>query len=318
VAVAEHAARTGGLLTADDLAAHTSTWVAPISAAYRGYEVWEIPPNGQGLAALIALNILDGVDLAAMPLAQRLHWQVEAIKLGFADAFAYVADPDRVDVPTAALLAPEYTAGRRALIGERAAVPQPGDPARGGTVYLCTADSDGRMVSLIQSNFQGFGSFVAVPGYGFGLQNRGSGFSMEPDHPNVVAPEKRPFHTIIPAFLTRGGAPVGPFGVMGGHMQPQGHVQVAAATVDGELDPQGALDTARWYWYTGRAVAVEPELAAGPEGAALLQDLRDRGHDVRVEPDRPVFGHGQAIWRLPDGGYVAGSESRADGHAVGF
>jgi gamma-glutamyltranspeptidase / glutathione hydrolase len=318
-ALAAFAARTGGYLTADDLARHTSTWVDPIPVTYHGHEVWELPPNGQGLAALLALGILDGLDTSGADAEERRHTQIEAMKLGFADAHAYVADPDRVDVPTAALLDPAYLAARRGEIGPHAADPKPGAPARGGTVYLCTADADGMMVSLIQSNYMGFGSFVALPGYGFGLQNRGAGFSLDPDHPNVLAPDKRPFHTIIPGFLTRGGDPVGPFGVMGGHMQPQGHLQVIAATVDDGLDPQAALDAPRWQWHTGRQVAVEKALVAGDDGAALLAGLRARGHEVSVVgTGAPQFGFGQAIWRLPGGGYVAGSEPRADGQAAAY
>lgn len=313
-ALAAHAGGTGGLLTAADLAAHASTWVEPVSVTYRGHEVWELPPNGQGVAALLALGVLDGVDLAAMPLADRLHWQIEAMKLGFADTFAYVADPAAMAVPTAALLTPEYLASRRALLGERAALPGPGEPVRGGTVYLSTADTGGMMVSLIQSNYMGFGSYVALPGFGFGLHNRGVGFRLEPDHPNAVGPGKRPFHTIIPGFLTRGGTPVGPFGVMGGHMQPQGHLQVISSTLDRGLDPQAALAEPRWRWQAGRTVLVEEGLAR----PAVLEQLRSRGHEVRVEPEPAGFGYGQAIWRLPDGGYVAGSEPRADGSALGY
>jgi gamma-glutamyltranspeptidase / glutathione hydrolase len=317
-ALADHAARTGGLLTAADLAAHSSTWVEPISAGYRGHEVWELPPNGQGLAALIALNILDGVDLAAMPEADRLHWQIEAVKLGFADAHAYVADPERAPTPTAALLTPDYAARRRALVTDRAGTPTAGDPERGGTVYLCTADADGMMVSLIQSTYLGFGSHVVLPGHGFGLQNRGAGFSLDPAHPNVVGPARRPFHTIIPGFLTRDGAPVGPFGVMGGHMQPQGHVQLVSAVLDGGRDPQAALGAPRWYWHADRTLLVESTLAATPEGADAVAALRSRGHRVTVTDDPAVFGYGQAIWRHPAGGYVAGSEPRVDGCAVGY
>jgi gamma-glutamyltranspeptidase/glutathione hydrolase len=301
-AVADHAARTGGLLTAADLASHTSTWVDPIRVRYRDHEVWELPPSGQGIAALQALALLDGFD---QPTA---HRQIEAMKLAFADAHAYVADP--AHVPTPHLLDPAYVAGRRALIGDRAADPAPGEPPRGGTVYLCAADADGLMVSLIQSNYLGFGSFVVAPGTGFTLQNRGAGFALDPAHPNAVAPGKRPFHTIIPGFLTRGGEPVGPFGVMGGHMQPQGHVQLVVSTVDDGLDPQAALDRPRWYWHTGRTVLVEPEL---PDQA----DLRERGHEVQVAESPAGFGYGQAIWRA-DGGYVAGTEPRADGVAVGY
>lgn len=318
-ALADLAGRTGGFLTVDDLAGHTSTWVDPVAATYHGHEVWELPPNGQGVAALLALQMLDASDLAGASDLERRHVQIEAMKLAFADAHAYVADPDAVTVPTKELLDPAYARARAARIGPRAADPAPGDPARGGTVYLCTADESGMMVSLIQSNYMGFGSFVAVPGYGFGLQNRGAGFSLDPEHPNVLAPGKRPFHTIIPAFLTRDREPVGPFGVMGGHMQPQGHLQLMLRTLDEGLDPQAALDGPRWYWHTGRQLAVEQALVTGADGEALLAGLRERGHDVTVVGDgSPQFGFGQAIWRSPGGGYVAGSEPRADGSAVGY
>ncbi|MFJ8581875.1 gamma-glutamyltransferase family protein [Micromonospora sp. NPDC093277] len=308
-----HAARTGGFLTGDDLARHGSTWVDPVRVGYRGHEVWELPPNGQGIAALLALQILDGVDLAALSPEERLHWQIEATKLGFADAHAYVADSERSPVPAEALLDPAYAAARRALVTDQAGEPVAGEPERGGTVYLCTADSGGMMVSLIQSTYLAFGSHVVLPGHGFALQNRGLGFRLDPDHPNAVGPAKRPYHTIIPGFLTRDGAPVGPFGVMGGHMQPQGHVQLVSATVDAGRDPQAALDTPRWYWHAGRIVLVEPELDPG-----LVAGLRGRGHEV-VVADRPAaFGYGQAIWRSPSGGYVAGSESRIDGAMLGW
>ncbi|WP_433213782.1 gamma-glutamyltransferase family protein [Dactylosporangium sp. CS-047395] len=303
-AIVAHSERTGGLLRANDLAAHTSAWVDPIAVSYRGHEIWELPPNGQGIAALIALGVLDGLASAS------LHEQIEAVKLGFADAHAYVADPS-LDGPVRELLTADYLAGRRALIGERAGRHPAGEPRKGGTVYLCTADAQGRMVSLIQSNFMGFGSHVVPPGTGFSLQDRGYGFVLEEGHPNVVGPGKRPYHTIIPAFLTRGGAPVGPFGVMGGHMQPQGHVQVVLATVDARLDPQEALNRPRWYWHRGQEVLVEPELAGQVDG------LRRKGHAASVSPAPDVFGMGQAIWRTP-AGFVAGSEPRADGQAMGY
>jgi gamma-glutamyltranspeptidase/glutathione hydrolase len=312
-ALVAYAAATGGQITLEDLAKHTSTWVDPISMRYRGYDVWELPPNGQGIAALTALGILDGFNFASATAEQRMHLQIEAMKLGFADAHAYVADPETPSVQVAAMLEPGYLTQRRNLITDTAGDPPPGDPARGGTVYLCTADADGMMVSLIQSNYMGFGSFVAVPGFGFGLQNRGAGFSLDPMHPNAVAGGKRPFHTIIPGFLTREDSAVGPFGVMGGHMQPQGHVQLISSTVDDGLDPQAALDTPRWYWHAGRSVQVESAMDAG-----LVSAMAARGHDITVE-DHGVYGYGQAIWKLPDGaGYVAGSEGRADGNAVGY
>jgi len=311
-AVTDFAARTGGLLSLDDLAAHSSTWVSPVSVRYRDHEVWELPPNGQGLAALQALGILDGFAPASG--TARVHRAVEAMKLGFADAHAYVADPAVSPAPLDGLLDPAYLARRRELIGERAGDPPTGDPARGGTVYLCTADDGGMMVSLIQSNYMGFGSLVVAPGTGFTLQNRGAGFSLDPAHPNVVAPGKRPYHTIIPGFLTRDGAPVGPFGVMGGHMQPQGHVQVVMSTVDDGLDPQAALERPRWYWHTGRTVHVEPGLASAEEFA----ELTACGHDLVRNSNPAAFGFGQAIWRTEEGGLVAGTEPRADGLAVGY
>ncbi|MFV2099494.1 gamma-glutamyltransferase family protein [Micromonospora sp. LOL_024] len=315
-ALADHAARTGGLLTADDLASHASTWVDPVSVRYRGHEVWELPPNGQGLAALLALGILNGFEPGEP--TRWTHRKIEAVKLGFADAHAQVADPDRTPVPVAALLAPGYLAQRRKAVTEAATDPVAGEPERGGTVYLCTADANGMMVSLIQSTYLSFGSHVVLPGYGFALQNRGLGFRLDADHPNVVGPGKRPYHTIIPGFLTRQGAPVGPFGVMGGHMQPQGHVQLISATVDAGLDPQAALDAPRWYWHAGRSLLVEEQFATGPGGAALIADLRSRGHELAVAPEPSVFGYGQAIWRRAEGGYVAGSESRVDGGVGGF
>jgi gamma-glutamyltranspeptidase/glutathione hydrolase len=313
--IVRFASQTGGLISAADLAGHTSTWVAPISARYRGYDVWEIPPNGQGIAALIALNILEGFALADLPrdTPQSYHLQQEAIKLAFADAQRYVADPDHTPVPTEALLSKSYAAARRSLIGERALEPPAGDPLTGGTVYLCAADADGMRVSMIQSNYMGFGSGVVVPDTGIALQNRGAGFSLEQAHANTLAPNKRPFHTIIPGFLTRDGAAIGPFGVMGGHMQPQGHVQMVVNTVDYGLNPQASLDAPRWYWDRGRAVLLEP--ATSP---ALAQALQERGHEVTIVPERGMFGRGQIIWRLPSGAYVAGSDGRTDGAAVGY
>jgi gamma-glutamyltranspeptidase/glutathione hydrolase len=312
------AARTGGHITLADLAAHHSTWVDPISTNYRGYDVWEIPPNGQGISALIALNILEGFDIAALPYTspERYHVQIEALKLAAADAERYVADPEHAHVPIEGLLSKVYAAGRRAMIGASALHPAPGTPPGSDTVYLCAADSDGMMVSLIQSNYAGFGSYIAIPGLGIALQNRGSGFRLDAAHPNVIAPGKRPFHTIIPGFLTKDGHAVGPFGVMGGSMQPQGHVQMVVNTVDYGMNPQASLDAPRWYWRQGLHVNLEPQAPAG-----MVEALQSRGHDIRIEPEIDIFGRGQIIWRVGDGPdrvYVAGSESRADGQAAGY
>ncbi len=313
--IAEFAVQTGGFITERDLAQHTSTWVDPISARYRGYDVWEIPPNGQGLTALIALNILDGIALNEYPRdsAHSYHLQIEAIKLAFADAQRYIADPEQVSVPTAELLSPHYAAERRAMISEQALEPEPGNPQRGGTVYLCTADGDGMMVSLIQSNYMGFGSGIVVPNTGIALQNRAAGFVLNPDHPNCLEPGKRPFHTIIPGFLTRDGEATGPFGVMGGHMQPQGHVQMIVNTLDYGLNPQASLDAPRWHWDQARRIQLEPDTSQ-----AIVDELRRRGHEVIVAEERGTFGRGQIIWRLPSGSYVAGSDGRTDGYAVGY
>jgi gamma-glutamyltranspeptidase / glutathione hydrolase len=313
--IADFAAATGGYFTRDDLAAHTSTWVEPIGTSYHGYEVWEIPPNGQGIAALTALNILDGLDLGRYPResVESYHRQIEAMKLGFADALRYVADMDHSDVPVRGLLDKDYAAQRRQLIGECALDPVAGTPPRGGTVYLCAADGDGMMISMIQSNYQGFGSGIVVPGTGIALQNRGACFVIDPAHPNCVGPNKRPYHTIIPAFLTRGGEAVGPFGVMGGYMQPQGHVQVVVNQVDYDLNPQAALDAPRWQWLRGKEVAVE---LTAPQH--VLSGLAARGHQLSVQHSGGSFGKGQIIRRLANGAYVAGSEPRCDGCAVGF
>lgn len=314
--IADAAARTGGLLSAEDLAAHTSTWVDPISASYRGLELWEIPPNGQGIAALLALGILDGLGIEDHHHPDAIHLAIEATKIGLADAHRYVTDPEAGPQPD--LLDPGYVAERRGAIGERALPPMPGTPPGSDTVYLAAADSSGQMVSFIQSNFHGFGSRVVVDGVS--LQNRGSGFSLDPAHPNVLAPGKRPFHTIIPGFLTRGGAPVGPLGVMGGHMQAQGHVQVTLNAAAGD-DPATALDRPRWFWDSALAVQVE-SLPARPGwstsryddgAAALAADLTSRGHEASVAEHSGVFGRGQLIWQIEDGVLVGASEPRADG-----
>ena len=308
--IAECAKAAGGPLDGDDLAAFHGEWVAPVSIAYRDHEVWEIPPNGQGIAALQALGIVEGTPMHEAPhgSAESWHYQIEAMKLAFADAYRYVADPRVADVPAGGMVDAGYLASRRALIGERAQTFGPGQPPGGGTVYLCAADRDGMMVSYIQSNYMGFGSGVVVPGTGISLQNRAAGFTLEPGHRNEAAGGKRPRHTIIPAFLTRGGAPVGPFGVMGGEMQPQGHLQVVSSMLDHGFDPQSALDAPRWRVMPD-GVALEPEAA----GSGVAEGLARRGHRVAIAPDRLDFGRGQIIRRLESGVYAGGTEPRADG-----
>ena len=316
-AVVGFAARTGGYLTADDLASHRADWVEPIRAPYRDCEIWEIPPNGQGIAALMGLSILEGFDLARRPHVSPESWHLgmEAMKLAFADVHRYVGDPDFMSVPVAQMLNADYAAARRALVGDRALPREPGEPAAGGTVYLCAADRDGMMVSLIQSNYHGFGSGIVVPGAGIALHNRGLGFNLEEGHPNEYGPGKRPFHTIIPAFLTRGGRAVGPFGVMGAPMQPQGHIQVVVGTLDHGLNPQAVLDAPRWRVLDGLDAVIEPGA-----GAEVHRGLAARGHHL-VSPDPGEtyqFGRGQIIWALEDGVYAAGSDPRADGLVAGW
>jgi gamma-glutamyltranspeptidase/glutathione hydrolase len=308
-----HAAAHGGAMRAGDLAAHHADWVGTISGDYRGYTVHEIPPNGQGIVALIALGILEHFDMASFPVdsADSVHLQIEALKLAFADAQAYVSDIDHMAVRPEDLLDEAYLRERAALIDRNSARPASAGTPRGGTVYLTAADSSGVMVSMIQSNYMGFGSGVVVPGTGIALQNRGADFSAARGHPNQVGPNKRPFHTIIPGFLTKDGAPVMSFGVMGGPMQPQGHVQVVGRIVDHGQNPQAACDGPRFRWAQGLEVCCENGFPP-----STLDELQRRGHQLITTDDYNQFGSCQAIWRLEDG-YLAVSDPRRDGQAAG-
>jgi gamma-glutamyltranspeptidase / glutathione hydrolase len=309
-----HASANDGAMRASDLAAHRADWVGTISGGYRGYTVHEIPPNGQGIVALIALGILEHFDMAsfAVDSADSVHLQIEALKLAFADAEAYVSDIEHMTVRPEHLLDKEYLRRRATSIDRgRARAASAGTP-RGGTVYLTAADDSGVMVSMIQSNYLGFGSGVVVPGTGIALQNRGADFTVTPGHPNQVGPNKRPFHTIIPGFLTKDGAPVMSFGVMGGPMQPQGHVQVVARIVDHGQNPQAACDGPRFRWAQGLQVCCEKGLPP-----STLDELQRRGHQLITTDDYNEFGSCQAIWRLDDG-YLAVSDPRRDGQAAGI
>ncbi len=320
-ALAAHAAAYGSSMTAADLAGYAPSWVTPIEKNYAGHTVHEIPPNGQGIAALMALGMLDKLDIARFPVdsVEAQHLMIEAMKVAFADVYRWVADERAMTQVTAAdLLSDGYLAERARLIDlQRARDFAHGTPPKGGTIYLSAADESGMMVSLIQSNYMGFGSGIVVPGVGVSLQNRGHGFSMQEGHPNLVAPGQRPFHTIIPAFLTKDGRPQMSFGVMGGNMQPQGHMQTLVRMLNYGQQPQAACDAPRWKVATG--MVIDCELTMNP---ALVQGLRDRGHDIVSQPDSYMdYGSGQFIWRLSDDlahGYVAASDSRRDGQAVGF
>ena len=304
----------GGAMLASDLAAHRADWVTPIRHDYRGYTVHEIPPNGQGIIVLIALGILEYFEMAALGVdsADSLHVQIEAIKLAFADALAYVGDADFMRLRSEQLLDQNYLAHRAKLIDMKAARPvQAGTPV-GGTVYLTAADAAGMMVSMIQSNNVGFGSGVVVPGTGISLHNRGANFVATQGHPNQVGPNKRPYHTIVPGFVTKDGAPVMSFGVMGGTMQPQGQVQVILRIADYLQNPQAACDGPRFRWVQGMQISVEDGFPA-----STLDELRGRGHELVTVDDYNQFGSCQAIWRL-DEGYLAASDPRRDGQAAGF
>jgi len=305
--------RHGGFLRKEDLAAYRPEWVEPIRVEYRGYEVWEMPPNGHGLVALMALNILKGFEFTERDTVETYHRQIEALKLAFADGLRYIADPRSMSVRVEDLLSEDYAGRRREKIRDQALDPVPGRPPGGGTVYLCTADGEGNMVSYIQSNYMGFGSGLVVPGTGIALQNRGHNFSVDPSHDNCVAPGKKPYHTIIPGFLTRGGEPVGPFGVMGGFMQPQGHLQVVMNSIDFHLNPQAALDAPRWQWIQGRQVEVEPGTPRH-----IVEALARRGHEVRWALDSGGFGRGQIIWRQAGGVLAGATEPRTDGQVAAW
>jgi gamma-glutamyltranspeptidase/glutathione hydrolase len=374
-AAAKHAREQGAAITVADFAAYRPEWVAPISKNYRGHTLHEIPPNGQGIAALIALGILSNFDIASMKVdtAEVQHLQIEAMKLAFADVYRYVAEPASMEVTAEQLLDDGYLASRAKLIDpKRAQDFGAGNPVKGGTIYLTAADESGMMVSFIQSNFMGFGSGVVVPGYGLSMQNRGHGFNLDEGSANCVAPGKRPFHTIIPAFLTKpkarslppplgegrgggqAGAPSAPsaagphpsstgsgqaklppegeganglrdlgleavmsFGVMGANMQPQGHMQTLVRLLDHGHHPQAACDAPRWRFNEGLEINVESGMAP-----SVVEGLAGLGHRMEVINDSyQDFGAGQFIWRLGDPaseGYVAASDPRRDGQAVGF
>ncbi|MFE8701825.1 gamma-glutamyltransferase [Cytobacillus sp. FJAT-54145] len=299
----------GGFLTKEDLQNYKAEWVDPISVNYRGYDVWEIPPNGQGLVALMALNILKGYEFSHREDLKGLHLQLEAMKQAFTDGKTYITDPNTMKAKVADLLSEEFAQSAREKITDTARTPEPGTLPKGGTVYLATADGEGNMVSFIQSNYMGFGSGIVVPNTGIGLQNRGHDFSLDQNHENALAPGKKTYHTIIPGFITKGTEAVGPFGVMGGYMQPQGHVQVAMNLIDFNLNPQAALDAPRWQWVEGNKIDIEHDFPNH-----LVQQLAARGHEMRVAHDTGGFGRGQVIIRNPENGVLSGgTEKRTDG-----
>ncbi|MEX0299908.1 MAG: gamma-glutamyltransferase [Kordiimonas sp.] len=322
--------RIGGALRKEDFANHKSNWIDPVSTNYRGYDIWELPPNGQGIAALQMLNILEGFDIKAMGSnsADYLHVSTEAKKLAFEDRARFYADPDFVDTNVDYLISKEYAAERRKLISMSETLKEVdhGDPKliEGDTIYLTVADKNGMMVSLIQSNYRGMGSGLVADGLGFIFQDRGAQFSLTPDHPNVYEPSKRPFHTIIPAFMTKDGAPIMSFGLMGGAMQPQGHTQMVVNIVDFGMNVQESGDAARYHhkgstdatWAGRMKDGGVLELESGMR-IDVIRELEKRGHKVEITSG--PFGGYQAIWRDPKTGvYWGASEMRKDGMAIGY
>lgn len=304
---------TGGLLRGSDMAGYHPLWVSPVHVNYRGCDVWEMPPNGHGIVPLMALQILKECSFCGRDTAETLHMQFEAMKMAFADGHRYISDPRSMTVDISSLLSEKYAFQRKSAIGEKAASGQAGNPRCGDTVYLCTADEEGNMVSYIQSNYQCFGSGVVLPGSGIAFQDRGANFDLDPDSVNCIAPGKRPYHTIIPGFLTCDGQAVGPFGVMGGFMQPQGHVQLITNMLDFGMNPQEALDCPRWQWTGGRHFEVERGIPA-----SCIEELRNRGHEIDIVDDMTVYGRGQMICRNQEGVLMGATEPRADGTAAAW
>ena len=300
---------TGGFFAESDFENYKAQWVEPISVNYKGYDVCEMPPNGHGITALMALNMLKGLELSdSRETADVYHKMIEATKLAFVDTKKFVADPRYMRTKVSDMLSDRYADVRRALITDKAVYPEAGDPSCGGTVYFCVADGMGNMVSFIQSNYNRFGSGIVIPGTAITIQDRGANFSLDPESDNYLEGGKKAYHTIIPGFLMKDGKAVGPFGVMGGFMQPQGHVQVVVNTVDYHMNPQECLDAPRFQWVGEKKVQLEREVPAD-----IAMKLADMGHEVTIVNSNLGMGRGEIIWRLEDGTLVGGTEPRADG-----
>lgn len=302
-----------GFIRKSDLEQFYPQWVQPISTEYKGYNVFEIPPNGHGITVLMALNILKGLDLERnRESVDNYHKIIESLKLAFADSKSYVTDISEMKVKVEELLNEKYAENRRKIIDEKAVEPVCGDPYSPGTVYLCSGDKDGNMVSYIQSNYTEFGSGLVVPGTGIALHNRGNNFTLDKNHVNVVKPFKKPYHTIIPGFLCKDKEAVGAFGVMGAFMQPQGQLQVLTNLIDFNMNPQEALDAPRWQWIKNKEIQVESDVSD-----EIVEGLREKGHEITVMDDFTSMGKGQIILKNTESGsYVCATEKRCDGHVA--
>ncbi len=308
----KHVTKHGGFLTKQDFKAYQPTFVNPIKAAYKGYDIWELPPNNQGIIALEALKLYQ--PLSKDPLSViSIHKQIEAMKLAFKDGLKYISDEKAMPFSPHALLDEAYLAERRKLISNYAQDFNAGEPKASGTVYLASADSEGNMVSFIQSNYMGFGSGVVIPNTGIAMQNRGHTFSLNRNDFNALEPNKRTYHTIMPGFITKNDEALGPFGLMGGFMQPQGHMQLIVNMIDEKLNPQAALDKWRWQWMKEKTVMVEKQTPS-----SIIDGLVNLGHDVKINPNETAFGVGQIILRQPHNHvYVGGCDKRCDALVLG-
>jgi gamma-glutamyltranspeptidase/glutathione hydrolase len=302
-----------GYIRKEDLEEFQAEWVEPITTNYRGYDVYEIPPNGHGISALMALNIAANFEYDQRETIETYHTLIESMKLAFADAQKYVTDPRYMKVSVKDLLSKAYAQSRAKLIGSTALEPQAGNPFSGGTVYLAAADANGNMISYIQSNYMGFGSGIVIPGTGIALHDRGNNFNLDINSVNCVGSVKKPYHTIIPGFLGKDGKVIGPFGVMGGFMQPQGHLQVITNTIDFLMNPQAALDAPRWQWIGNKTIELEHGVSEH-----IAYALSTKGHDIKVVHNPISMGRGQIIWKMENGVFCGGTEPRADGHIALF
>lgn len=302
-----------GNITKNDLEKYYPEWVQPLHVNYRGYDVWEMPPNGHGLVVLMALNILNGYQWEKRECTDTYHKSIEALKLAYADGRKYITDSHYMKISPEQLLKDSYTEQRRNMITNQAMMPKAGDPQFGGTVYLCTADNEGNMVSYIQSNYWEFGSGMVVPGTSIALHNRGKEFSLNKGDDNYLEPGKKPYHTIIPGFLSKNKEAIGPFGVMGAYMQPQGHIQVVQNLIDFHMNPQQALNVPRWQWIGKKKILVEKGF---PE--KIMKELRRMGHEIQISDDTLSFGRGQIILKQENHTFIGGTEPRADGSVLGY
>ncbi|WP_346265079.1 gamma-glutamyltransferase family protein [Peptoniphilus catoniae] len=311
-AISDYVREKGGLLTTEDLSSYKPEWVEPLSVNYRGIDVWELPPNGHGITVLMALKILNKFDFSHMTEEEKTHYAIEALKSAYVDAKEYVAEPERMRPHFRELLKEDYLTLRKNQLEEKALDPKVGTPGEGSTIYLAAADKDENMISFIQSNYMGFGSGVVVEKTGISLNNRAHNFDFDDTRPNGLVGGTRPYHTIIPGFLTQDGKALGPFGVMGGFMQPQGHLQVLIRMIDDGLNPQAALDAPRWQWIKGKKVEIEEDYESN-----IVKDLKKREHEIDLVSDRTDMGRGQIILR-EKGVYLGGTEPRTDGCVLGI